>query len=130
MRSASLFVKLTENIPSMGLLLLVRQIKNHMRRILKWTLILTVTLMAAIGAMTAMDAYAAHRAKSFCDRFNVGDSFSEAQHAAVDQGDDRHRSIGPEHVSVTYIGFTSFSRYFCVIDAVNGKISGTSVLDD
>jgi hypothetical protein len=101
-----------------------------MRRFIKWTLILVAILVAGIGAMLTMDASAARRAKEFCDLFDVGNSFSDVQHAAVDQGDDRHRSIGPEHVSVTYIGFTSFSRYFCVIDGVNGKISGKSVLDD
>jgi hypothetical protein len=83
-------------------------------------------VFAGLGGFVVWALWAEHtaenKARAFCDRIAVGSLMTDVARAAQGEGDERHRFIRSEYVSVAYIGATMFSRHACAVDGENGTV--------
>lgn len=81
-------------------------------------------ICALFGGCIYAEIRAEANAKAFCSRFTVGGDFNKAVDAA-DASGAYHKvaeDSGKNSLFVMFVGVPPFSRHFCFVEGVGGKI--------
>lgn len=91
----------------------------------KWVVLFASLILVAVVVLV-LERRAANQAMAFCGRFKIGAPFADVQRAAADRESGmEHREIQADQVAVAYMGLPPFPRHICIVEAVDGKVTGT-----